>query len=171
MANPYHFSIYDHNLDKIFLAHMTFILIGTDGLMLIFCLGLGWDWSDQVYKVFHDLLLDISFILYFVKVFCLGFSPNIYLDSCMCDSTLSLPLACLYLPYRRSVDYKMVMCGRCFATYHLGMILAIFRLDPLGNQTWDPRLIIMIAHDDIDFGIRQPESLGPSLCLSRQCSC
>ena len=33
----------------------------------------------------------------------------------------------------------MVMCGRCFATYHLGMILAIFRLDPLGNRTWDPR--------------------------------
>ena len=30
-----------------------------------------------------------------------------------------------------------------------------------------PRLIIMITHDDIDFGIRQLESLGLSLCLSR----
>ena len=41
--------------------------------------------------------------------------------------------------YHHLLYYKMVLCGRCFATYHLGMILDIFRLDPLGNQTWDPR--------------------------------
>ena len=33
-----------------------------------------------------------------------------------------------------------------------------------------PRLIIMVAHNDTDFGIRQLECLGLSLCLSRQCS-
>ena len=76
----------------------------------------------------------------------------------------------------------MVMCGRCVVTYHLAMICSHFRLDPLVNETGDPRhtvtyvhlafprLIIIIAHNDIDFGIRQLESLGLSLCLSRQCS-
>ena len=33
----------------------------------------------------------------------------------------------------------MLKCGRCFATYHFGMIWAIIQVGPMGNRTWDPR--------------------------------
>ena len=29
----------------------------------------------------------------------------------------------------------MLMCGRCFATYHLGMILTIILVEPIENRT------------------------------------
>ena len=56
------------------------------------------------------------------------------------------------------------MCGRCFVTYHLGMILVIFRLDPLGNWTRDPRRT-KPACWPLHCRDRQRESPKLSICL------
>ena len=33
------------------------------------------------------------------------------------------------------MNYMMVKCGNCFATYHLGMILAIIQVGPIRNRS------------------------------------
>ena len=43
----------------------------------------------------------------------------------------------LFLGFRpvNNLDGNFLKCGRCFVTYHLGMIYAIIQVGPMGNQT------------------------------------
>ena len=54
----------------------------------------------------------------------------------LCTPT-SVTICCYYnfYPKRSKNTYKMVKCGRCFATYHLGMIYAIIQVGTIGNRT------------------------------------
>ena len=57
----------------------------------------------------------------------------------------NLALAFKYLPFRRSVDFLMVKCGHCLMIYHLGMIWALSRFDPIRN--WTPVSGMTNLHD------------------------